>query len=131
MVKCIICGTIKSIHEHHIVPRAYGGENGPTVNICAIHHNIVHSAAICGEKSRRQLISGHAEEQKRRLLDLILIIRRARVATRYIARPLRMQIEFPVPLASDVRRLKKILGCSSLQQVVLRSISIVAHDKLQ
>ena len=34
------------LHEHHVVPRAYGGADGPTVTICSSHHSGVHDAAL-------------------------------------------------------------------------------------
>lgn len=34
-------------HLHHVVPRAYGGTNGPMISICTNCHNIVHE---CGDK---------------------------------------------------------------------------------
>lgn len=40
-------------HEHHIVPRAYGGSNGPLCSVCTNHHNLLHELAlsIIGGKS--------------------------------------------------------------------------------
>ena len=128
-VKCHVCGTKNGLHEHHVIPQAYGGVNGPTVILCASHHTLIHSAALCGEKKRQELLHGHTEEQKQKLLELILIIRRARVATKYMRRPLKIQIELSAEDASKLRQLKRVLGCSSLQKTVVRSISMVAHEK--
>lgn len=32
-------------HEHHIIPQAYGGRNGPLVSLCTNHHNLLHELA--------------------------------------------------------------------------------------
>ena len=38
-------------HEHHVIPRAFGGEDGPTVSLCSSHHDLMHMVAL-------RLISG-------------------------------------------------------------------------
>lgn len=32
-------------HEHHVVPRAFGGSDGPVVCICTSHHDLLHRVA--------------------------------------------------------------------------------------
>lgn len=51
---CWVCGTKflrsggQAIEEsHHIIPRAYGGEDGPEVTLCETHHGILHRIASC------------------------------------------------------------------------------------
>lgn len=34
------------LHSHHVVPRAYGGIDGPTVTLCTSHHSGIHDAAL-------------------------------------------------------------------------------------
>ena len=43
--KCWICGSDLSLEYHHIIPRAYGGEHGPQVGLCADHHSAIHLLA--------------------------------------------------------------------------------------
>lgn len=45
---CVVCGKdeVNCLHEHHVTPQACGGTNGPTVMLCAEHHNMIHMAAI-------------------------------------------------------------------------------------
>lgn len=43
--RCWICPETCSIEEHHIIPRCYGGEKGPTVYICSVCHSLVHAVA--------------------------------------------------------------------------------------
>ena len=33
------------LNEHHVVPRANGGEDGPTVALCSAHHDLLHEIA--------------------------------------------------------------------------------------
>lgn len=35
----------KNFEEHHVVPRSYGGENGPTVSLCCDCHTTAHKTA--------------------------------------------------------------------------------------
>ena len=49
--ECWICGSTITIELHHVIMRAYGGENWPTVNLCADHHSMVHKLAISVERS--------------------------------------------------------------------------------
>lgn len=32
--------------EHHIIPSAYGGADGPTTSLCASHHSLLHLIAV-------------------------------------------------------------------------------------
>lgn len=42
---CWVTGDVASLHEHHIIPRECGGENGPTVTLSSDTHTIVHRVA--------------------------------------------------------------------------------------
>lgn len=44
---CASCGSTTEIHEHHLVPRVRGGENGPTIWLCATCHESVHG--LCAD----------------------------------------------------------------------------------
>ena len=48
MSNCVICGKGETevLHEHHVTPQACGGTDGPTVILCAEHHNMIHMAAV-------------------------------------------------------------------------------------
>lgn len=43
---CWICGLTSSLEEHHIVPRTYGGSNGPTITLCSICHTAIHNLSF-------------------------------------------------------------------------------------
>ena len=45
MTQCCICGETSKTHEHHIVPRCFGGLHGPTVFLCPTDHGLVHELA--------------------------------------------------------------------------------------
>lgn len=50
---CWICRGTDGLHEHHVVPQSCGGTHGPTVTICAAHHNVIHTEAYQPQEKRR------------------------------------------------------------------------------
>lgn len=42
---CLVKRGTKNFEEHHVVPRSYGGERGPTVSLCCDCHTTAHKAA--------------------------------------------------------------------------------------
>lgn len=84
-------GTDPSIirEEHHPVPRAYGGLNGPTVSVCSGHHGALHAIAdkmIAADSIEPQyfmeLITGMDYEPRMRLLYLAKVVYGAWRATK-------------------------------------------------
>lgn len=63
---CIVCGSSEGLQEHHVIPRTYGGLNGPTVILCTKHHALVHSLAQADNEwlVRDKLISHYARLPK-------------------------------------------------------------------
>ena len=123
MLKCLICTVSVGVHEHHVVPRAYGGINGPVVPLCGTHHTLVHTLALKKNSlEREKLLAGHTAEQKEKINQLVLIIRRARISAKQFQRPITIQIQFDLETSSMLRQLKHLLGARSLQQTLIRSI---------
>jgi hypothetical protein len=54
---------------HHIIPRAAGGSDGPTVTICETHHGKLHKIANCmsSGKPHFSFVSDETPEQKQKL----------------------------------------------------------------
>ena len=71
-------------HEHHMVPRAYGGADGPTISLCDSHHNALHKVAICliNKKPYFTHTQGATDEQKSKLLYLANIVFNAELKAR-------------------------------------------------
>lgn len=77
--KCWICSALFSYNggteqreDHHIIPRAYGGVDGPTVTICDTHHTKTHRIAECliNQKNYFQYIKGEGPDVVKKLLWL-------------------------------------------------------------
>lgn len=43
---CWVCKSVDTLHEHHVIPRAFGGTDGPTVTVCSTCHGALHRAAV-------------------------------------------------------------------------------------
>jgi hypothetical protein len=66
--------------EHHVIPRAYGGENGPIVSLCDSHHTAIHEIAshLFLRKSFNHLLESDKQKTEK-LLYLANIAYNARV----------------------------------------------------
>ena len=66
----------------HIIPRAYGGIDGPQVSLCDSHHSALHEIALklYSKKSYFNLLP-HKADQDARLLYLASVAYNARVLT--------------------------------------------------
>ena len=80
--RCWLCGVLKSdskTEEHHIVPRCYGGQNGPTVTLCSSCHTRVHEAAE-GLYKGNPIVPYASQAERERCLYLATVIVNARIA---------------------------------------------------
>lgn len=68
--------------RHHIIPRAYGGVDGPQVSLCDSHHSALHEIALklYSKKSYFNLLP-HKPELDARLLYLATVAYNARILT--------------------------------------------------
>lgn len=73
-----------SRNEHHIVPRAAGGANGPTVSLCSDHHDALHKIALrmSSKKPHFDLVTDESEERRRKLYWLATVVRNSFEATK-------------------------------------------------
>ncbi len=70
--------------DHHVIPQAYGGTDGPTVSICETHHAAVHriATALKASKPYHQYMGTRNPEHIKKLLWLSQCIVNAELATR-------------------------------------------------
>ena len=76
---CWICevkftdhGGTEQRHDHHILPRAYGGTDGPEVSICDGHHSTVHRIGECliHGKTHHQFLRGEPPKRVQKIMYL-------------------------------------------------------------
>lgn len=84
---CWVCGTQTALEEHHMIPRAYGGQDGPVICLCAVCHSNTHKLADASgkEKPTLQLAQSIAKTTNKisltRLQQLAIIILQSKQIT--------------------------------------------------
>lgn len=70
--------------EHHIVPQAYGGTDGPTVSLCDGHHTVIHKIAVALKNGRphQAHLGTYDPQQIQKLMWLATVIQEAEAKTR-------------------------------------------------
>lgn len=114
---CWVCGERDGIHDHHVIPQAYGGVNGPQVTVCATHHTMIHTLALRANNEQWQhpLIEHTDSVQKRyKLNTLIGLIHKARMATSNTVKPIQLSQKLDIERSKKLRELKFLLGRSSI-----------------
>lgn len=93
--------------QHHIIPKAYGGMNGPLVSLCSDHHTALHEVGkrIYAKKPFYDLLSKDPVQDKK-LVYLGTIACNARIATEND--PNRRQM-IVLSLSKDHKRMLKSL----------------------
>lgn len=58
--------------EHHVVPRAAGGEDGPTVSLCDRHHTVLHKIAMFlkSGKPYHMFLANESKEAQQKIMWL-------------------------------------------------------------
>ncbi len=70
-----------ALQEHHIIPREYGGENGPTIWLSIQAHQTIH-LCVDNKQLRDEFLSGLKPKGKQKAVQLIKAIETSRaVAT--------------------------------------------------
>lgn len=131
-VNCKICDTNSAIEIHHIIPRAYGGEHGDVIELCAVCHSSIHSAAIA--KIGGTLTNAHFGgtlkcnlQLSRRLVTII------ETAHNHIKDDPNKTVMLSIRLSAEHNRklevLKHAMGLKSKPDALLTLIDIM-HSKL-
>lgn len=71
-------------NDHHIVPKAAGGVDGPQVSLCSDHHDTLHKIALrlAAKKPYFDLVSDETDAQKKKLYWLATVAHNAFAATK-------------------------------------------------
>jgi hypothetical protein len=124
-------GNGKTLHKHHVIPQAFGGANGPTVDLCSDDHNLLHSVALCmtGKKPYAHLITDLEASHKKEILWLA-----SRVAIAYEAtkndpnKRVQVTVVLPAKLAAKLDALMKVYNLKSRPSTIERLIKD-AHSR--
>ncbi|QBX06576.1 hypothetical protein H1O16_gp163 [Burkholderia phage BcepSaruman] len=107
---------------HHVVPRNFGGTDGPTVTLCADHHNRVHAIALRLQsgKPHFDLLKGEPAKAATRLLELATVVYNAWAATKGDPnKPALVMLRLTGKQKAMVDRLKKVYPkCKSRESIL-------------
>lgn len=100
---CWVCqtkfGPSMKEERHHLIPRAYGGVDGPQVSLCDSHHTALHNIALrlYAARTFTDLLT-HDREQDAKLIYLAKVVYDARMLTENDPNKRRVEV---VPLSGD------------------------------
>ncbi len=110
--------------RHHIIPRAFGGTDGPQVSLCSDHHNKLHRIAECiPKKPYAEWLAGEDPSNLPKLLWLATRVVNARETVR--ADPNKhvlMSIILDPKLRHQIEQLKPVVGVRSREAVIRYAI---------
>lgn len=131
--KCWICGSTLSLEYHHIIPRAYGGEHGPQVGLCADHHSAIH---LLSESDIDKvgldaltIFKGLSKIGLTKAIELAIIIIRARHATKDDQNKTAVFMDrFPAKTRNQLKRLASYYKTN--QKKVVRQAIEELHNRI-
>lgn len=114
---CWVCCGNEALQEHHVVPQAYGGKNGPTVTLCATHHDLIHLASY---KPEVEWVFQGSSIEVNKLKYLTTVITKSRDATKQLApeRDILKSFHFSASEIKKLKALKTLLNLSSEEKVI-------------
>ena len=125
---CWVCDTRFSSnlieHRHHIIPKAYGGVDGPQVSLCDSHHSALHFIALklYNKKPFNHLLT-HVASQDKKLLWLATMVYHARLATEKDPNKRQVLVLSPTRETLDkLKQLKRVYGNLSKENLVALAI---------
>lgn len=109
--RCYVCGTYDNIfEEHHLIPQARGGKEGPKVYLCVKHHKEAHYLA----RSKRPL----EEIVNSKLRKIVQIIRIADQRLPH-AKTIKVTIDIPLKLHNLIKEEARIGKKKSIPRMIL------------
>ena len=126
---CTACGRSTgptvSLHNHHVIPRAFGGTDGPQITLCVDHHEFVHDLA----KQRKIVSIGSfpnlTESPKcvKILVYLINVIVRSELSTKKDPnRPIRFSCQVPQATMTKLNTIMRVRGIKNHTQFLTNII---------
>lgn len=129
---CWICevrftsdGGTEQRHDHHILPRAYGGVDGPEVSICDSHHSTVHRIGECliNEKTHHQFLRGEPPKQVQKIMYLATRIHEIYLLTKNDPnKAVSVSLVLTARHRNLIDALKPVLGVRSREAVFLAAL---------
>lgn len=118
-------GGTEQRHDHHILPRAYGGTDGPEVSICDGHHSAVHRIGECliHEKPHHQFLRGEPTAQVKKIMYLATRIHEIYLLTKNDPnKAVSVNLVLTAQHRNMIDALKPVLGVRSREAVFLAAL---------
>lgn len=132
-IRCYVSGATDGLDYHHVVPRAYGGEDGPQIPLSGSVHTLVHSEALRlyqhRQDARVQYPDSCPPENRPRFLSLV----RAIVTARDVYEKAQSVGAAPPPVKRIVvrgRRASRIEALALMLQTTEKAAVEAAIDRL-
>lgn len=132
---CWVCTVSKVeqnvlFEEHHVVPRSYGGENGPTVTLCEHCHGIAHKLAETLYKGGYPKPPYEVPDYRTRSLYLATVICNARLVLDNINDPNKRMVYSGFFTGEEHAKLKRLAKHYRMSQHKLIVYAIAQlHDR--
>ena len=110
---CFICDSKEGAHEHHVVPQAYGGTNGPRVVLCGTHHTLIHDIALKPLDQQQGLIANSPSvpiSMRAIVLQITSTITKAKTVFREQRIAAQISAKLDRPTSAMVRELQAVHG---------------------
>jgi hypothetical protein len=118
--------------EHHVIPRAYGGTDGPTVSLCETHHGVLHKIAVAlkTKKPYFNLTANHTPQQVKKLMYLATRVYEAELLTRNDPnKRIMLMLSMDGDFARKVDDLKRVLPGVKSRESAVRSAVLEAWSR--
>lgn len=129
--RCWVCKSVfgPSLKEerHHIIPRAYGGTDGPQVSLCDSHHTALHNIALrlYSKRTFHDLLTSDSRQDEK-LIYLATCAYKARILTENDPnKRLHEVYSFDNETMSKLKRLKSVynnIGRERLVKLAIRQL---------
>jgi hypothetical protein len=133
MNSCILTGRPDGLDEHHVIPRSYGGVDGPVVWLASDMHVEVHTQALALYRTKDegliQYPSGLPDTSRDKFLYLVRTIVNARIAYES-AKKANKAPKQSVSFKLDIRRTKRVEELAQALNCSQRHVMNMAIDRL-
>lgn len=111
-----------------MVPRAYGGADGPQISLCDSHHNMMHKIALAliTKSNYFKYLSGSKEQDKRSLYLAATIQKSHALYSKDPNKRITVVSSFSSEEMKTIAALKKVLGLKSQSSVVRHAVQLLA-----
>ena len=120
-------------HDHHLVPRAYGGVDGPTVSLCDSHHTTLHQMALrmYSNKPHFDLLTRNPVYDRKLLWLASLVVNARHLTENDPNKPLVLHVVADKNFKSKLKALKTVFPKSSYTVLIRYAVEQLYRKHFQ